>query len=124
MVVDLFHPREPVSAYAVHAASLESLAPGEALGGVLAAVDPADLDMHDLVSFLGACERQTAWTQAAQLRAVRELAGRRLIPGPNGEPADTALPKGAVNEYAADEVAAVLSSRGSPGRNGSGSRPR
>ncbi len=63
-MVDLFHPREPVSAYTVHAASLESLAPGEALGGVLAAVDPADLDMHDLVSFLGACERQTAWTQA------------------------------------------------------------
>ena len=109
VVVDLFHPGEPVSAYAVHAASLESLAPGEALGGVLAAVDPADLDMHDLVSFLGACERQTAWTQAAQLRAVRELAGRRLIPGPNGEPADTPLPEGVVNEYAADEVAAVLS---------------
>jgi Domain of unknown function (DUF222) len=87
---------------------LETLLPGDGLGGLIASVDPADLDMHDLVSYMGACERQASFVQAAQLRAVRELAGRRLVPGPNGEPADTALPAGAVNEYAADEVAAVL----------------
>jgi Domain of unknown function (DUF222) len=107
-VVDLFRPRQAVAGYLVHAASLESQAPGDGLGGLLASVDPADLDMHDLVSFMGACERQASFVQATQLRAVRELAGRRLVPGPDGEPADTALPAGAVNEYAADEVAAVL----------------
>jgi hypothetical protein len=88
---------------------LETLAPGDGLAWVLASVDPAGLDMHDLVSFIGACERQSAWTQARQLVAVRELSGRRLVPGPDGEPADTPLPAGAVNEFAADEVAAQLS---------------
>jgi Domain of unknown function (DUF222) len=88
---------------------LETLSPGDGLGGLLSSVDPGALSMHDLVSFMGACERQAAWAQARQLRAVRELAGRRLIPGPNGEPADTPLPAGSVNDYAADEVAAVLS---------------
>ena len=110
MRVDFCRPQHvgPAQREAITRTMLETLPPGDGLGGVLAAVDPADLDMHDLVSFLGACERQTAWTQAAQLRAVRELAGRRLVPGPNGEPADTPLPAGVVNEYAADEVAAVL----------------
>lgn len=88
---------------------LETLAPGDGLAWLLATVEPAELDMYDLVSFMGACERQAAWVQARQLLAVRELAGRRLVAGPEGEPADTALPDGAVNEFAADEVAAVLS---------------
>jgi hypothetical protein len=70
---------------------LETLPPGDRLGRLLTTIDPAGLDMHDLVSYLGACERQTAWAQARQLVAVRELAGRRLVPGPHGEPADTAL---------------------------------
>ncbi|HEY8827306.1 MAG TPA: DUF222 domain-containing protein, partial [Jatrophihabitantaceae bacterium] len=76
---------------------------------MLASLDPAGLDMYDLVSHLGACERQTAWVQARQLSAVRELAGRRLVPGPHGEPADSAFPDGMINEFAADEVAAQLS---------------
>jgi Domain of unknown function (DUF222) len=108
VVVDFCRPRWSVAAYPVHASVLETQAPGDLLGRLLARLDPAGLDMHDLVSFLGACERQAAFVQATQLLAVRELAGRRLIPGPNGEPADTALPVGAINDYAADEVAAVI----------------
>jgi hypothetical protein len=88
---------------------LETQAPGETLGGLLASIDPAGLDMHDLVSFMAACERQSSWTAARQLVAVRKLAGRRLVPGPDGEPADSPLPAGAVNDFAADEVAAALS---------------
>lgn len=72
--------------------------------------------VHDLVSFMGACERQTAWAQARQLVAVRELAGRRLVVGEHGEPADSALPAGQVNDFAADEVAAVLSLSRSTGQ--------
>ncbi len=110
MRVDFCRPQHvgPAQREAITRTMLETLLPGDGLGGLLASVDPAALDMHDLVSFMGACERQAAWVQATQLRAVRELAGRRLVPGPNGEAADTALPEGAVNEYAADEVAAVL----------------
>jgi hypothetical protein len=95
---------------------LETLDPGDRLGRLLTTFDPSGLDMHDLVSYMGACERQTAWAQARQLVAIRELAGRRLVVGPHGEPADTALPAGAVNEFAADEVAAVLSLSRSTGQ--------
>ena len=47
---------------------------------------------------------------------MRALASRRLVTGPAGEPADTDLPAGAVNEHAADEVAAVLSLARSTGQ--------
>ena len=89
--------------------TLEHEPPGTELGELLASLDPAGLDLYDLVSHIGACERQTAWVQARQLSAVRELAGRRLVPGPHGEPADSAFPDGMINEFAADEVAAQLS---------------
>jgi Domain of unknown function (DUF222) len=87
---------------------LEHEPPGEELGTLLAVVRPSDLDMYDLVSLLGACERQIAWVQAKQLAAVAELSGRRLVPGPHGEPADSPFPDGSSNDFAADEVAAAL----------------
>src|SRR4051812_3025708 len=111
VVVD-FHRPGPVGlgCYLLHdSEALETMAPGEDLAALLASVDPDQLDAYDLVSYLGACERQIAWTQARQLPGTRALAPRRLVTGPRGEPADTPLPAGAVNDYAADEVAAVLS---------------
>src|SRR3954447_20927150 len=118
VVVD-FHRPGPVGlgCYLLHdSEALEAMAPGEDLAALLASVDPDELDAYDLVSYLGACERQIAWTQARQRGGMRALAGRRLVRGPNGEPADTALPAGAVNDYAADEVAAVLSLARSTGQ--------
>ena len=111
MRVDFFRPQHgsPEQRAAITRTLLETLAPGPDLATLLASLDPAGLDMYDLVSHLGACERQTAWVQARQLSAVRELAGRRLVPGPHGEPADSAFPDGMINEFAADEVAAQLS---------------
>ena len=56
--------------------ALETLTPGPELAGLLAA-NPAGLSGYDLVSFLGATERLTAWAQSRQLAAIRELARRR-----------------------------------------------
>ena len=111
MQIDFFRPRHgsPEERAAITRTLLETLAPGADLAHLLATVNPPELDMYDLVSFAEAAERQAAWTQARQLVAVGELAGRRFVTGPHGEPPDTALPDGAINEFAADEVAAVLS---------------
>src|SRR5471032_457234 len=102
-------PTVAVGCFMLHnAALLETQAPGPGLGALLDELDPLDLDMHDLVSHIGACGRQIAWTEARQLAAVRELSGRQLVPGRNGAPADSPFSDGMINEYAADEVAAVL----------------
>jgi hypothetical protein len=85
---------------------LESLAPGPELAGLLAA-DPAGLSGYDLISFLGATERLTAWAQSRQLGAIRELARRRPAPLDPGDAGDV-LPAGRVSEFAANEVAAEL----------------
>lgn len=85
---------------------LESLPPGPELAGLLAG-DPAGLSGYDLVSFLGATERLTAWAQSRQLAAIRELARRRPAPLDPGDPGDV-LPAGRVSEFAANEVAAEL----------------
>ena len=87
-------------------AELESLAPGPGLASLLAA-DPAGLSGYDLVSFLGAAERLTAWAQSRQLTGIRELAARRpalLDPGDAGD----LLPAGGVSEFAAAEIGAEL----------------
>ncbi len=91
---------------ATGSADLESLAPGPGLASLLAA-DPAELSGYDLVSFLGAAERLTAWAQSRQLTAIRELAARRpalLDPGDAGD----LLPAGGVSEFAAAEIGAEL----------------
>ncbi|HEY8093493.1 MAG TPA: DUF222 domain-containing protein, partial [Acidimicrobiales bacterium] len=88
------------------ATPLETLAPGPELAGLLAA-DPAGLSGYDLVSFLGANERLTAWAQSRQLTAIRELARRRPAPLDPGDAGDV-LPAGGVSEFAAKEVAAEL----------------
>ena len=88
------------------ATPLEAMAPGPELAGLLAA-DPAGLSGYDLVSFLGATERLTAWAQSQQLAAIRELARRRPAPLDPGDAGDV-LPGGGVSEFAADEVAAEL----------------
>ena len=108
--IDFHRPRRVTVGWSsLHTgARLENEPPGPELGELLATVDPADLDMFELVSHLGAGERQAAWVQARQLAAVRELSGRRLVPGPHGEPADTAFPDATINEFAAAEVAAAL----------------
>jgi hypothetical protein len=118
MVVDIHRPRQvTLGCYLLHdSQALETMTPGEQLAALLASIDPDGLDAYDLVSYLGACERQIAWTQAMQMAAMRALAGRRLVTGPHGEPADTLLPAGAVNDHAADEVAAVLSLARSTGQ--------
>ena len=85
---------------------LESLAPGPELASLLEQ-DPAGLSGHDLVSFLGATERLTAWAQSRQLDAIRELARRRPAPLDPGDAGDL-LPAGRVSEFAANEVAAEL----------------
>jgi hypothetical protein len=85
---------------------LESLPPGPELAGLLAA-DPAGLSGYDLVSFLGATERLTAWAQSRQLAAIRELARRRPAPMDPGDAGDV-LPAGGVSEFAAKEIAAEL----------------
>jgi hypothetical protein len=86
--------------------ALETLAPGPELAGLLEA-DPAGLSGYDLVSFLGAAERLTAWAQSRQLGAIRELARRRPAPLGPGDAGDV-LPAGGVSEFAANEVAAEL----------------
>ena len=86
--------------------ALESLAPGPELAGLLA-TDPAGLTSYDLVSFLGATERLTAWAQSRQHDAIRELARRRPAPLDPGGP-DDRLPAGRVSEFAANEIAAEL----------------
>ncbi len=88
------------------ASALESLPPGPELASLLDA-DPAALSGYDLVSYLGATERLTAWAQSRQLTAIRELARRRPAPLDPGGPEDR-LPAGRVSEFAANEVAAEL----------------
>jgi len=90
---------EPVS-------QLEAMSPGPELA-VLLAADPANVSGYDLVSFLGATERLTAWAQSRQLAAIRELARRRPAPLDPGGP-DDRLPAAEVSEFAANEVAAEL----------------
>jgi hypothetical protein len=88
------------------ATPLEALEPGPELAGLLAA-DPAGMSGYDLVSFLGATERLTAWAQSRQLTAIRELARRRPAPLDPGDAGDV-LPTGGVSEFAAKEIAAEL----------------
>ena len=88
-------------------ASLEAVEPGPDLARLLGGLRPEDLSGYDLVSYLGATERQTAWTQACQLMAIRELARRRPSPVDPGGPSSR-LPDDKVSEFAADEVAAEL----------------
>ena len=89
---------------------LEHLAPGPELAELIAGLDPATLSGYDLVSFLGACERQTSWAQARQQDAIRELARRRPAPIEPADPDHPAgrLPIGACSEFTADEIAAEL----------------
>lgn len=87
-------------------AVLESLMPGPELAGLLA-TDPAGLGGYELVSFLGATERLTAWAQSRQHDAIRELARRRPAPIEPGGPGEV-LPAGGVSEFAANEIAAEL----------------
>ncbi|MGZ4610326.1 MAG: DUF222 domain-containing protein [Actinomycetes bacterium] len=76
-------------------AALEKMRPGAALAAVLARTDPATLSDFDLISYLSACERQTAWAQARQLAAIDELARRRTRETP-------------LHSWAAHEIAAEL----------------
>ena len=92
----------------VSSAELEVMAPGPGLAGVLDVVDPGVLSGYDLVSFLGASERQASWTAARQLAAVAELAHRRPtlrveVCGPAERDSS-----GRVSRFAALEVAAEL----------------
>jgi Domain of unknown function (DUF222) len=82
-------------------AALEHQAPGGKLAAVIAGCDVTALSDYDLISYLSACERQTAWAQAAQLAAIAELDTRRTQGSDPIQRAKSA-------EWAAHEVAAEL----------------
>lgn len=89
---------------------LEHLGPGTELAGLLDELDVERLSGYDLVSFVGAAERQAAWTQSRQHAAMRELARRRPAPVAPADPDHPAgrLPVGKCSEFTADEIAAEL----------------
>jgi hypothetical protein len=88
--------------------ALETLAPGPELARHLADLDPRELSGYDLVSFLGATERQASWTASRQLAAIAELAHRRPMTAVEvGDPGDRSL-RGQVSRFAAHEVALEL----------------
>ncbi|HET6729311.1 MAG TPA: hypothetical protein VFG96_07810, partial [Jiangellaceae bacterium] len=71
------------SGYAPLRAVLPVLAPGAALSGLLdqLGAELATLDEHDLVDVIAAAERVKVGAEAAQLRAMAELAGRAMFAG-------------------------------------------
>jgi hypothetical protein len=64
-------------------ADLHVLPPGPALSGLLDRLDGerAGLTEHTLVDVISGWARQTAYAEAAQLRAIAELAGRAMFAG-------------------------------------------
>ncbi len=92
----------------VSSAELEAMAPGPALAAVLDVLDPVALSGYDLVSFLGASERQASWTASRQLAAVAELAHRRPTLRVEVSGPEERSPSGGVSRFAALEVAAEL----------------
>lgn len=89
---------------------LEHLEPGPELAGLLDELDVERLSGYDLVSFVGAAERQAGWTQSRAHAAIRELARRRPAPVAPADPDHPGgrLPVGACSEFTADEIAAEL----------------
>lgn len=88
--------------------ALTALPPGAELARLLAELDPRDLSGHDLVSYLGATERQASWTASRQLAAIAELAHRRPTTTLEVSGADDRSAAGGVSRFAAHEVALEL----------------
>jgi len=79
---------------------LGKMAPGAALSAVLETVDLSRLNGHDLVTVLGAEQRQISHHQARLYAAIAETA--------HAASADTTERSSLPNEHAADEIAAAV----------------
>ncbi len=89
-------------------AALEGLPPGAELARLLADHDPRELSGYDLVSYLGATERQASWTASRQMDAIAELAHRRPTAASEVSGAEDRSAVGGVSRFAAHEVALEL----------------